>query len=378
MDPDLSHDQRLLLEATENLIRSSLSPEVVRSLVDGTGEFPSSARSAYWSRGAELGWFAFLAPEELGGGGVSGRGLCDAAVFAELRGRHLQPGCFVDTNVTVAALTREGTAGQRSEILPDLVAGASSAAWAMADPAGDWSGGAGLECLPAGGGYRLSGLKGLVVDAHLADWLLVTAEAPEGPTQFLLPSSAPGIAVEMLDGLDLTRSLCRIRFESVQAGLSAVVGTPGGAGPAIDAQLQTACVLGGAETVGAMQHLFDMSVRYSKDRIAFGRPIGSFQALKHQLADTSLAVETSHACLAGAARAVEAADEGAAEAASLAKSLIGDAAVEVAHKSWQLFGGISYTWEHDFHLYLRRLTADASLYGSPTWHRERVCRLAGV
>jgi len=295
-----------------------------------------------------------------------------------LRGRYLQPGSFIDTNVTVAALAADGSAKQREKVLPALVSGASAAAWAMADPAGDWSGSAGLECRPGENGYRLTGTKGFVIDAHTADWLLVTAAAPAGPAQFLPPAAAPGLTVQVMSGLDLTRTWCQVRFDDVLASPSDVLGTPGAAGPAISAQLQLACVLGVAETVGAMQYLFDLSVAYSKDRVAFGRPIGSFQALKHQLADTSLAVELSHACAAGAARAVQAGGDGAGEAASMAKALVGDAAVEVAHKSWQIFGGISYTWEHDFHLYLRRLTADASLYGSPAWHRERLCQLAGV
>ncbi|WP_255354781.1 acyl-CoA dehydrogenase family protein, partial [Frankia sp. R43] len=121
-----------------------------------------------------------------------------------------------------------------------------------------------------------------------------------------------------------------------------------------------------------------------KDRVAFGRPIGSFQAIKHQLADSSLALEMSHAVVTAAARAIATQDRGpveaarAAHAASLAKAFVSDAAIELAHNCWQHFGGISYTWEHDFHLYLRRLTADAALYGTPTWHRERVCQLSGV
>ena len=278
----------------------------------------------------------------------------------------------------VAALAADGSEEQQAKVLPALAAGEEAAAWAVADPAGDWSGPAGVECRPADGGYRLTGRKGLVIDAHRADWILVTAAAPGGPAQFLLPASTPGLTVRVMSGLDLSRKLCEVRFDDVLASPSAVVGSPGEAGAAISSQLQVACVLAVAETVGTMQYLFDLSAQYSKDRIAFGRPIGSFQAIKHQLADTSLAVELSHACAVGAAVAVQAGAAGAAEAASMAKALAGDAAVEVAHKSWQIFGGISYTWEHDFHLYLRRLTADATLYGSPSWHRERICQLAGV
>jgi alkylation response protein AidB-like acyl-CoA dehydrogenase len=374
VDPELSEDQRLLLDVTERFIKANLPLARVRELAEG-GDGPGPA---YRAKAAGLGWFAFLGPAELGGGGVSGDGLRDAAVFAELRGRYLQPGNFIDTNVVVSALAAAGSAHQREEVLPALAAGEAAAAWAVAGPDGNWSGPAGVACRTDGDGYRLAGAKGFVTDAQAADWLLVTAAAPGGPAQFLLPADAPGLTVEVLSGLDLTRRLCRVSFDDVLAPPWSAVGEPGTAGPAVSAQLQLACVLSVAETVGAMQYLFDLSVQYSKDRVAFGRPIGSFQALKHQLADTSLAVELSHACAAGAAKAVQAGGPGAAEAASMAKALAGDAAVEVAHKSWQIFGGISYTWEHDFHLYLRRLTTDASLYGSPAWHRERVCQLAGV
>jgi alkylation response protein AidB-like acyl-CoA dehydrogenase len=374
VDPELSADQRLLLETTEGFIRATLPLEGVRRLIDTDSEVDATYRPAV----AELGWFAFLGPEALGGGGVSGAGLLDAAILAELRGRYLQPGTFIDTNVVVATLGREGSDEQQAKVLPALVSGESAAAWAVADPAGDWSGSAGLECRTVAGGYRLTGVKGLVIDAHTADWLLVTAVAPDGPTQFLLPASTPGLRVRVLSGLDLSRRLCQVHFDGVEVGASAVVGSPGAAEPSIDAQVRIASVLSVAETAGAMAYLFDLSLQYSRDRTAFGRPIGSFQALKHQLADTSLLIEQSHAVATGAARAVQAGGPGAGEAASMAKAFVGDAAVEVAHKSWQIFGGISYTWEHDFHLYLRRLTTDAALYGSPTWHRERVCELAGV
>jgi alkylation response protein AidB-like acyl-CoA dehydrogenase len=374
VDPELSDDQRLLLEATERFIRATLPPAEVRRQAEGGG----GPDPSYRKRAAELGWFAFLGPEDLGGGGVSGAGLLDAAILAELRGRHLQPGPFVDTNVVAAALDREGTEEQRTTVLPALVSGESAAAWAVADPTGDWSGRAGLHCRPEAGGYRLTGVKGLVVEPQAAEWLLVTAGGRAGPTQFLLPATTAGVRVEPLSGLDLSRRLGRIRFDDVEVGPSAVVGSPGSASAAGDAQLQLASVLAVAETVGAMQQLFDLSLQHSRDRTAFGRPIGSFQALKHQLADTSLLLEQSHACATGAARAVQAGGPGAGAAASMAKAFVGDAAVELAHKSWQLLGGISYTWEHDFHLYLRRLTTDASLYGSPAWHRERVCQLVGV
>ncbi|OHV39180.1 MULTISPECIES: acyl-CoA dehydrogenase family protein [Pseudofrankia] len=374
MDPDLSPDQRLLRETTERFIEANLPLDKLRELIDAGGQVGPS----YWRDGAELGWFAFLAPESLGGGSVSGDGVLDAVILAELRGRYLQPGTFIDTNLAVATLAREGSEEQRAKVVPTLISGEAAVAWAVADPAGDWSGSAGVDCEPTRGGYRLTGRKGLVVEAQSAQWLLVTAAAPDGPTQFLLPTATPGVTVEVLTGLDLSRRLCEVHFDDVEVDGSALVGTLGGAAAAVDAQLLLAGVLATAETVGAMQHLFDLTVQYCKDRVAFGRPIGSFQAVKHQLADTSLALEMSHAVASGAAREAQQDGRGAAHAASMAKAFVGDAAVELAHKCWQLFGGIAYTWEHDFHLYLRRLTTDASLYGSPAWHRERICQLAGL
>ncbi|OAA25801.1 acyl-CoA dehydrogenase [Frankia sp. EI5c] len=388
MDPDLTPDQRLLRETAERFVETSLPLAKLRELIDAGGEVDPSYRRA----AAEVGWFAFLAPESLGGGSVSGVGLLDAAVLAEVRGRQLQPGSFIDTNLAVATLSREGSAHQQAAILPDLITGEAAAAWAVADPSGDWSGGAGARAEAVPGGFRLSGRKGLVVEAQSARWLLLTATAPEGPTQFLLPASTPGVAVEVLPGLDLTRRLCEVTFDGVVVDDAALLGAPGRAGAAVDAQLRLAAVLSSAETAGAMQYLFDLTVRYCKDRIAFGRPIGSFQAIKHQLADSSLALEMSHAVVTAAARALAAegddtpgdgGDGGAAaaraaHAASLTKAFVSDAAIELAHNCWQHFGGIAYTWEHDFHLYLRRVTTDASLYGSPAWHRERVCQLAGI
>lgn len=374
MDLDLTPDQELLRETTERFIQSSFPLERVRALIDG-GTGPDAD---YTATAAELGWFAFLASEEMGGGSVSGHGVLDAVILAEERGKGLQPGPFIDTNVTVAALVADGDEEQRHKILPALIGGQASAAWAIADAGGDWSGSSGVQCRADPAGYSLSGEKGFVLEAQHADWILVTTALPEGPTQFLLASETPGLSLEALEGLDLTRTISKVHLDNVSVGSSSVLGSVGGAGATIERQLQLASVLSMAESVGAMDYLFNLTLDYCKARTAFGRPIGSFQAVKHQLADTSLLVEMSKAAAVGAAHAVQDEDDHAGDAASTAMSFIGDAAVEVAHKCWQNFGGISYTWEHDFHMYLRRLTADAFLYGSPSWHRERICRLQGI
>src|SRR5205807_9681901 len=143
--------------------------------------------------------------------------------------------------------------------------------------------------------------------------------------------------------------------------------------PALEAALLHALVLTCADTVGAIDALFEMTVAYSKDRIAFGRPIGSFQALKHVMADQALSLETCRAGAAAAANAVQAGDDDAAEIASMAAAYIGDVANDVAQECLQIHGGFGYTWEHDLHLFLRRIRSNSALFGEPSWHRGRVC-----
>jgi alkylation response protein AidB-like acyl-CoA dehydrogenase len=184
--------------------------------------------------------------------------------------------------------------------------------------------------------------------------------------------------VTPLDGLDITRRLCSVDFDTVEVEGSAVVGAPGGAAGTVERQRQIAVVLSLAESVGAMDQDFVVAVEYAKVRTAFGRPIGSFQGVKHMLADTSLVLETSKAMVTAAADAVQDASASADEVVSMAKAFVGDGGVELAHNCFQTFGGIGYTWEHDQHLYFRRLAVDAGLYGSPSWHREHLCQIHGL
>jgi alkylation response protein AidB-like acyl-CoA dehydrogenase len=374
VDLDLTADQELLRDTTERFIESAFPLAAVRARVDGSGDPDES----YARQAAELGWFAALAPEDLGGGSVSGFGVLDAAIFAELRGRRLQPGGFVDTNVVVAALVADGSDEQQTKVLPALIGGESTAAWAVAGPTGDRWGAAGVEAVVDGAGFRLDGTKVLVPEAHLASWLLVSAGSEAGLCQFLVAADHPGVTIEVLDSFDRTRRFCEVRFDEVRVDASTVVGRPGEVTSTFDHQVAIANVLSLAETVGALDHLFDLTVEYCGDRIAFGRPIGSFQAVKHQLADSAMFVEMCKAAAVSAARDVQASAPRASESVSLAKSFIAEAALDVVHACWQNFGGIAYTWEHDFHLYFRRIATDASLYGTTEWHRERICQLEGI
>jgi alkylation response protein AidB-like acyl-CoA dehydrogenase len=374
LDVGLTSDQELLRDTTARFVETVCPLTRVRELSGGDRD----AGPDYRRQAAELGWFAMLVAEEHGGGSISDNPVVDAAIIATVRGARLQPGPFVGTNVVAYALSQAGDAAQHEKVLAPLLSGEASATWAAAGPSGEWDAGAGVTAAERSGGFVLTGAKTMVHDGDTADWVLVTATTDAGVTQFLVTPDTPGVTARRLDGLDVTRSFSELRFDGAEVPASAVVGEPGGAAELVDRQLAIASVLLGAESIGAMDHDFSLAVEYSKARIAFGRPIGSFQAVKHLLADTSLMLEMSKAVVAEAARAVGAERDDGAEAASMAKAFVGDHCVELAHNCWQVFGGIGYTWEHDQHLYLRRLTTDAALYGDAAWHRERICRLAGL
>jgi alkylation response protein AidB-like acyl-CoA dehydrogenase len=375
VDLELGSEQELLRVTTERFIASAYPLSAVRALADSDA---TGADRDYLRQGAELGWFAMLVPEEHGGGSVSGAGLLDAVVLAEERGKYLQPGPFVPNNVVAYALAAAGTDDQRAAVLPALIAGEQCATWAAADTSGDWSPGAGVRASPKDDGFVLSGTKALVEDADVVDWMLVTASDDGGVAQFLVGNDRPGVGVQPMEGFDLTRRLCEVRFDDVAVPLSARVGDAATSAGLFDRQLEYASALLTAESVGAMDRLFELTVDYAKARTAFGRPIGSFQAVKHLLADTSLLLEASKAAAVGSAQLLHSGRKSGAEAVSMAKAYVAESGIELAQNCWQVFGGIAYTWEHDLHLYLRRLTGNASLYGDASWHRERVCVLSGL
>jgi alkylation response protein AidB-like acyl-CoA dehydrogenase len=372
VDVGLDADREADRAAAAALIAERCPPARVRAMAEaGAPDGPDLVPGA-----AELGWLGLLVPPEAGGRG--GR-VVDAAAVAEERGRALQPGPFVPSSVVARALAAAGSAELRATVLPALVAARELASWAAFGPAGDWDPGGRARVVTSDGGAAVvDGSFGLVPDAGLVDWLLVAAAEGDGTSQLLLRRDAPGVTVTSLESLDLTRTLWEVRLDGVEVPASARVGPAGGAGAALAAQLDLAVALALAETVGTMDHLFEWTVAYARGRTAFGRPIGSFQAMKHLLADTSRLLETSKAVALATARALDDDPASAAEVASMAKSYVAEAAVELAHACWQTFGGVAYTWDHDFHLHLRRLTADAALYGDAAWHNERVCTINGL
>jgi alkylation response protein AidB-like acyl-CoA dehydrogenase len=357
VDLELSEDQRLFLATTRKFLAAEAPVSWVRTLEDDPAGFPAE----WWRRGAALGWTSLLVPEADGGGSVGEHGLCDLVLVAEEMGRYVSPGPLVPVNVVAAAIAAGGTPAQKEVVLPGLLDGSEIAAWT----------GPGLvEAEPEGDGYRLSGLASPVEAGGQACRLLVGARRPDGPVLALVSPRDPGVTVTTLGGLDLVRRFAEVRFDGVPVAAAAVVeGDP-------DALARVACVVQCAETVGVMDRVFEMTLDWLADRWSFGRPLASYQALKHRVADDKLWLEAGHATASAAAHAVARGDEGVAEAVSAAKAWIGRHATELIQDCIQLHGGIGVTWDHDLHLYLRRATVNRLTYGTPEEHAERIAALA--
>jgi alkylation response protein AidB-like acyl-CoA dehydrogenase len=371
MQPNPTAEQTLFRDTAVSFIETELPVARTRELHDD----PLGYDPSWLRKSAELGWFAMMVPEADGGGSVSGAGLLDAAIIAEQLGRFVQPGPFIPANVVAAAIAADGSPAQRA-VLSAIVAGEQVVTWAFADSRGNWDAGAGLQARRDGDDLVISGRRGCVQDAISADVLLAVASLDGVPVQLLVPARAPGVTIRPLRTLDLSRRFADVELDAVRVGRGDVLGT-GGTGP-LDAQLLNAIVLTCADTIGAIDALFTMTVAYARQRIAFGRPIGSFQAIKHILADQALYLEACKAAAFAAATAVQAVAPDAAEVASMAAAYIGDVACDIAQECLQVHGGTGYAWEHDLHLFLRRVRSNSLLFGEPHWHRERVCAFHGL
>jgi alkylation response protein AidB-like acyl-CoA dehydrogenase len=296
---------------------------------------------------------------------------------AEERGRIVLPGPFVGTNVVASALAGAGRKHQKEEWLPRLASGELTSTWSVCDSSGSPEADT-LRARTTDTGLSLSGSAGLVSEGSSADLLLATARRDSGEVvHCLVPTDQPGVEIGRLESLDLTRDFANVSFHEVAIPADAVLDADD-SGSLFDRLIDIACTLSIAESVGAMRQLLEITVAYAKERTAFGRPIGSFQALKHILADASFAVEVSAAATTAAAHAVNDGSPTASEVVSIAKAYVGDAGVAVVQACQQTHGGIGFTWEHDLHFYLRRLAVERVLYGDPSWHRERICQIHGI
>jgi len=365
---DLSSDQEFFRDTTARFLKELVPVGEVRRLRDEPAGFDAD----YWRRGADLGWTSLLVGEEHGGGSISGQGLVDLTLVAHEFGRHAAPGPLVTTNVVAAALSDE-SGGDHAELLAGLLAGTSIASWGLGEPRPhNRLGDVALEIRADGSEVVVHGVKRPVESADRSSHLLVTGRSGGQLTQVLVPTGLDGITIEPMRTVDLTRRFHEVRFDEVRVPADAVLGELGGARDQVERQLQLALVIACAESVGAMQLAFEMTVEWAFDRYSFGRPLASYQELKHRFADMKTWLEAGHAITDSAAEAVASGSPDAAELVSAAKAFIGEYGAELIHDCVQIHGGIGVTFEHDLHLYLRRLTVDRALYGTPAEHRQRI------
>ncbi len=375
MDVTLGDDQQILQQQTRRFLENRAPIGTLRKLVDAGATLDREL----WREVAALGWVALFVPEANGGIAETAQGVSDAAIVAEELGRVVFAGPFLSSCAVAFAIAQQGSDWQREAWLPGMASGDTLAAWCFAGvgpKAGAEPGG--VKVNRSGGGFVLDGLAAFVEEAEAADVLLVTAAGEGGLSQFLVPPGFEGISIEPLEALDLGRRLANVRFDNVAIGPQALLGEADAAAEQVERQLQLVLALQCAETVGVTDRVFEFTLEWVQQRHAFGRPIGSFQALKHRLAAHAAELEGAKAAAAHAARAVQAQAPDAALAVSVAKSQCGRSATEIIRDCLQMHGGIGLTWDHDIHFYLRRAVSNEALWGTPAAHHERLARLAGL
>ncbi len=376
MDFGLNEDQETLAKYARDFLTNECSTAFVREMMEGDTAHDAS----FFSKMAGLGWMGIAIPEAYGGQGMT---YVDLAVLLEEMGRAVLPGPFFATACLAApAILEAGTEDQRKALLPSIASGEKIATLAYTEPNARVDA-SGIELSARGehGGYVLNGTKSFVLDAHVADTIVVAArtsesgDPTEGVTLFALDPSTKGLSVSQLKTLDSTRRLCQVKLDGVAVGADAVLGEVGNGWPRLESALQRSAALLSAECVGGASRVMDMSVEYARNRIQFGRPIGSFQAVKHKCADMLVDVELARSAMYYAAWAASDEESELSLASSMAKSFCSDAYLRVATSGIHVHGGIGFTWEHDMHLYFKRAKANEVLLGDPTYHRDLVARL---
>ena len=327
----------------------------------------------WWQRAAELGWAGLLVPEDLGGGSVSGSGVTDLATVAEQLGKTVAPGPLYPVSVVLAGLVGCAERQDHTAIIESLVSGEQVASWAVSEPGRGWAPlDPSVTAIQTDSGYRIDGTKDRVEAGGQSAILLVVARCGDEVRQFLVPTDAPGVRVTPQQSVDLVKQYARVDFDGVVVERSAVVGSAAEAVASINRQSQLAQVLQCSEVVGILQTVFDFTVQWALDRHTFGRPLASYQALKHQFADMKLWLEACRATTAAAVADVAADSPEAGLSAGIAKSYVGEMAGQIVHGCVQMHGGIGVTWEHDLHLYLRRITLYRAMFGTPEEHNIAV------
>ena len=379
MNFGFNEEQELLRNTARKFFENECPSDTVRRLM----ETPEGINPELWKKLAEQGWLGLIYPEQYDGMAL---GLVDLVVLMEEMGRAVAPGPYFSTVLLGGlAVLEAGSDAQKKEWLPRIAAGDKRVALAWMEPSATLGPeGVTLAATEKSGRFALSGTKLFVPDAHTADAIVVAARTGPGGSDgagislFLLPRDARGVEVKLLPTMDQTRKLCEVTLTDVTVGADALLGPVGAGGVPLSRVLDRATVGLCAEMCGGAQKVLDMTVEYAKIRQAFGRPIGSYQGVKHKAADMLVDVENSKSITYYAAWAM---DEDAAEgplAVSMAKAYVSDAYRRVSAAGIQLHGGIGFTWEHDLHLYFKRAKGSEFTFGDATYHRERVAQLVNL
>jgi alkylation response protein AidB-like acyl-CoA dehydrogenase len=366
-------------EELRRTIRRFLDDKSPSTEVRRLMETPEGYDEAVWKQMAqELGLQGLAIPEEFGGQGFT---WVELGIVLEETGRALLCAPFLSTIIASTAIQNAGDAEQQKALLPGIASGETIATFAFGEPDHGWTADdVTLEATSNDGGYVLNGTKTYVIDGGIANLIVVAARlpgtsGPEGIGLFTVSGDAEGLTRAPLDALDLTRKLERLEFKGVAA---TPLGEPGKAWRAIERTLNHIAVALAAEMVGGAQRALDMAVQYAKDRVQFGRPIGSFQAIKHMCADMLLQVESAKTATYYALWVAAADDSDLPIAAPMAKAYAADAFFKVACDNIQVHGGIGFTWEHDAHLYYRRAKSSELMFGDAPYHRELLAQRLGI
>ncbi len=366
-----SEEQEELRRIVRQFLDAKSSEAEVRRLMETTEGYDT----AVWSQMAnELGLQSLTIPEEFGGQGF---GYVELTVVLEEMGRRLLCAPYFATVVLAAnTLIHSGDDAAKKDLLPGIASGETIATLAFTEENGKWDeAGITMTATPAGDGYTLSGTKMFVLDGHVANLILVAARTAGGISLFKVDADAAGLERTALATMDQTRKQAKLTFTDSPATL---IGTEGAGWGVLERVLDLAAVALAAEQVGGAQFVLDMAVQYAKDRVQFGRPIGSFQAIKHKCADMLLEVESAKSAAYYAAWCASELNDELPSVASLAKAYCSEAYFHATAENIQIHGGIGFTWEHPAHLYFKRAKSSELLFGDPTYHRELLAQRIGI
>ncbi len=362
-------------EELRNIVRQFLEAKSPETAVREQMETEQGYDPDVWQQMAEqLGLQSLIVPEEFGGQGF---GYVELTVVLEEMGKFLLCAPFFSTVVLATnTLLQSGDDAAKKAYLPGIASGETIATLAFTEPNGKWDE-SGIEttATESGGTWMLSGTKSFVLDGHTADLILVAARTGAGVSIFAVDGDASGLTRIPLSTMDQTRKQAKLELDGVEGRL---VGTDGAGWDVLSTVLDLAAVGLAAEQVGGAQRCLDMAVEYAKVRVQFGRPIGSFQAIKHKCADMLLEVESAKSAAYYAAWCASEMNDELPSVASLAKAYCSDAYFHAAAENIQIHGGIGFTWEHPAHLYFKRAKSSELLFGDPTYHRELLAQRIGI